>query len=278
LTLNGSIFDGTDPSSNGFSKSGGGTFVAGALSVNGQLTLNAGTFVLKQNVGTLASKIGSLQITGGIAAPVARLDVTNHNLVVPGGNIATIKSYIQDGENGGGWDGNGITSSIAEADAAINNGQTNLAVGYARGDQLSTYNGSTATFGSEKLGPSDVAIRLTVVGDTNLDGIVDLNSDFSHFVSGYTAPHSFLSYTDWFNGDFNHDGAVDLNKDFTNFAEGFAGQGGSLNGLNNAIDNAGLSSGDKQAMHNIVTTVPEPGIALLGALACVLHFRRRRSN
>lgn len=278
LTHFGGVFDGAGTSNNGFAKVGGGTLVVSNLGLNGTLNINSGTLVLANNVGTVAHVAGALNIAGGIAAPTARLDVTARKLVIRNGDVNSIKSYLSAGENNGNWNGMGITSSIAAADALANGGTTSLAVGYAKGSELATFNGSTATFGAATLSANDVAMTLTHVGDTNLDGVVDINNDFSNFLSGYTAPHSFLSNTDWFDGDFNHDGIIDLNQDFTAFATGYVVTGAPFNALTTAIGSSGLPTQDQQTMQTIAVSVPEPAtIALLASLSCLLAARRRRN-
>lgn len=277
LTQLGNIFDGAGTAANGFTKVGGGTLVVGSLGLTGPLHIDSGTVVLANNSGTASHLAGAVNIAGGTAAPIARLDVTTKKLVVRNANVDSIKSYLSSGENDGDWNGLGITSSIAAADALANGGTTSLAVGYVRGSELASFNGSTATFGGATLSANDVALALTHVGDTNLDGMVDIGSDFSNFLAGYTAPLSFLSNTDWNDGDFNHDGVIDLNQDFTAFATGYVTTGAPFAALTTAIGNSGLPTQEQQTMQNIAVSVPEPGtIAWLASLSGLLSIRRRR--
>ncbi len=276
FTLLGNVFDGSDPANNGFAKTGAGTFAATSIFIDGTMHLNQGTVVLRS--GTATNKMGALDIAGG-AVPTVRLDVTDAKLIVKGNSGAVVKSYLHSGANGGGWNGNGITSSIAEADAAAHGGVTSLAVGYLRGDQLSSFNGSTATFGGVAVNASDIAIMLTRAGDTDLDGDVDINADLANFVSGYTAANSLLPNVDWHSGDFNHDGEVNLGTDFKLFATGFYALGGSLPGLSAAVGSTGLSASDQQVMQNILTSVPEPMTcgSLIVLTMAALGRRRRLS-
>jgi hypothetical protein len=270
----GFVFDGNAPQEDGFAKVGGGTFSTTSLWLNGPMHINDGTLVLRPGDVSMAA---SFDIAGG-SAPIARLDITSQKVVVHSDSSASIKALIHAGENGGAWNGYGISSSIAQADAAAN-GTTTYAVGYVKGSQLPDFNGSTATFGGITLGATDVAMTLTRVGDTNLDGVVDTTSDFNNFVSGYTAPHSALPNTDWFNGDFDHDGVITLGSDFSLFAEGFAGLGGSLTALSNAVTTSTLPPADQQTMQTIISNTPEPGMVALGMISGALAIlRRRRRN
>ncbi len=271
LSHYGVVIDGNIAPNNGFSKVGGGTWTTSGLWLNGPMHINQGTLVLRPGDVSMA---GSFDIAGG-SAPMARLDITSQKVVVHSDSSASIKALIHAGENGGAWNGYGITSSIAEADAAAN-GTTTYAVGYVKGSQLPDFNGSTATFGGITLAATDVAMTLTHVGDTNLDGVVDTTSDFNNFVSGYTAPHAALPNTDWFNGDFDHDGVITLGSDFTLFAEGFAGLGGSLPMLSNAVTQSTLPPADQQTMRTIINNVPEPGIIVFGAACAVSLLARKR--
>jgi len=94
---------------------------------------------------------------------------------------------------------------------------------------------------------------LTIAGDTDIDGDVDLN-DLASLASSYNAPGN----NDWLNGDFDNDGDVDLN-DLASLA-------------------ANYGAGEAQAMvdFQLLTAVPEPsGLILAGFVG--LAFRRRRS-
>jgi hypothetical protein len=172
-----------------------------------------------------------------------------------------VRVAIATGFNGGAWNGPGINSSAAASDA---NGLT--AVGYAANSDV----GATDFHGVSGLTASDVLVRYTYYGDTDLDGQVTLD-DFSQFLSGYqdSAPPT------WLTGDFDYDGAVTLD-DFSQFLYGYHNQGAPLGALESAIRFSTLSSDDQAAMLAAINAVPEPaGLGLLSLLACMFLPRRR---
>jgi hypothetical protein len=113
---------------------------------------------------------------------------------------------------------------------------------------------------------TDVLIKDTYYGDTNLDGIVD-GTDYSRIDSGYLS-HGVL--TGWFNGDFNYDGVVD-GSDYTLIDNAFNTQGSQLA--------AAIAAPTAIATAQIAgsSAVPEPSaLGMLGLSMCGLMGRRRR--
>jgi hypothetical protein len=114
----------------------------------------------------------------------------------------TIRAQIISGRGGAGlgknWDGFGITSSQAAADAV-----NSAAVGYAVNGSLPL--GPYTTFAGQPVDPSSVLMRYTRTGDANLDGLVD-NNDVTIVGANY-APDSAKPF--WALGDFDYNGFVD---------------------------------------------------------------------
>src|SRR5204863_3536697 len=183
------------PTGAAVTKSGAGLLAVNALRA-GALNVNAGTVkILPQGSPGVASVIGGLTIAGG-AAPTAALDLTNNGLVVDytgQSPLATIQSQITSGYGGGSWNGNGINSSTAAADAS---GAHKTAIGFA----AST---GTGTFMGQPVDDTAVLVRYTYSGDANLDGTVD-TVDFNILASNFGA-----SGTIWSQADFNYDSSVD---------------------------------------------------------------------
>jgi len=103
----------------------------------------------------------------------------------------------------------------------------------------------------------------SVVGDLNLDGLVNEN-DIAIFVANwqvYDDPAG--SITSWKHGDLTHDGKVDI-SDFFKWRDGAAGSASALGSL------LGIVSGG--------TGVPEPTTGLLGLIALMFFSATKRSR
>jgi hypothetical protein len=124
--------------------------------------------------------------------------------------LGDVRDWIVRGYVGGDWQGNGLTSSLAAADH-------HKALGYAEAAQL-----GIGSFLGQTVDNSTVLVRLTLSGDANLDGKVDL-TDFTFLASNFNGTGRI-----WPHGDFNYDGKVDL-TDFTlltsNFNQSLAAPG-----------------------------------------------------
>jgi len=149
--------------------------------------------------GVDGSIVGSLSI-GTIGAA---LDVTNRGMAVTSGSISTIAAQITSGYAGGAWNGTGIRSSSAAANAGFG-------VGYAVANQV----GSPATFLGRPVTPTSVLFRYTRLGDANLDATVNI-ADFALLASNFNTGTSL-----WSRGNFNYDGTVNI-ADFALLAGNF---------------------------------------------------------
>ncbi len=232
-------------------KSGPGTLVlSGGYTGAGGLTVSAGTVVLSGG-----GQLASLAIANDGAALGARtysavVDIGLGSFVVSGGaspatTFANLNDMARAGQSGVTlFSGNGLTSSVAAADAA------NL-LRYAVGVIPNNYAGSQlyTTFGGYTVGFDDVLVKLTYFGDADLNGIVD-DTDFFLINNGYGSGMS-----GWINGDFDYSGTID-DTDFFLINNGYGAQG------------PGLRDGG---------SVPEPTAAgaIVAGLATVLARRRR---
>lgn len=172
-------------------------------------------------------------INPGIIIAPASLNLNNNDLLVHNGNLSTLSSYIADGL----VSSSGIYSSTAQTTLGTAVGIVSASA-YGAGDSS-----PPTTFDGMNLISTDVLIKYTYMGDTNLDGVVNsadlaiLNNGQSHNLAG------------WQNGDLNYDGHVNAD-DVALFMLGAARQGAPL------------------------TSAPEP--AMLGLLAMPLIACRRR--
>ena len=183
-----------------------------------------------------------------------RMDLADHGLILdyddqsPLDSISDAIASAYRGVGEAAWTGPGLTSSVAAADA-----RTGL--GYAEAaDVLSSFPGS---FLGTEVDETAVLVRITLLGDADLDGIVS-TSDFvrlqTHFGQGAT----------WAEGDFNYDGTVTF-ADFQILEQNF---GGTFSPIEGPV-------GGPSAQQ----TVPEPcAAALLAAWFLVITNRLRRRH
>jgi parallel beta-helix repeat protein len=139
------------------------------------------------------------------------LDINDNEVIIHNGEPLALTSAIASGYAGGMWTGtSGITST-----AAANDPTQLTAVG------LDT--GITGDFDGQGVIATDVELKYTYYGDTNLDGVVD-GTDYSRLDNSIITPNS---NTGWYNGDFNYDGRID-GSDYTLIDNSFNHQGVSL--------------------------------------------------
>jgi hypothetical protein len=140
----------------------------------------------------------------------------------------------------------GIRSSLADDTHAL---------GYA--DNTVT---AMTSFSGQSVDPTTVLIKYTYVGDTNLDGQVDI-TDLGNLASAWQTSST------WTGGDFNHDGSVDV-ADLGMLATNW--QAGVGSPLGPSFSAAAASVGLPLA------AVPEPGLATLLWCALLLPPRMAR--
>jgi hypothetical protein len=219
----------------------------------GTLTINNnGIARLADNItagtplGTSSVNLTSLSITG-----TGTLDIGNNRVIIDytAGNdpIASIAAWIKNGF----YDLSGpqiISSDIAADDAASG---LSYGIGYADGAD-----GAVAGLPS-----GEIEIMFTLLGDANLDGIVN-SEDFTPFSANVGKNGG------WDQGDFNYDGTVN-SEDFTPFSANL-GKSASLAAAAGTLELAnGLS----------LANVPEPasmGLVLLAGVGALGRRSRRR--
>ncbi len=148
--------------------------------------------MLQFNPFTGGSSQGGLTITTN-----STLDISDDHLFINYGSnpdpVATIRSYLIKGYNGGAWNGTG-----AAIDTSAPTSISTYGVGYADGaDHVVT-----------GLSSGQIEIKYTLVGDANLDGLVT-GDDFTLLVANIGKAAAA-----WDKGDFNYDGLV-TGDDFT---------------------------------------------------------------
>jgi hypothetical protein len=217
----------------------------GTLSVNNVrqagLNIDGGTVSIlpgRNTAGT--SSIAALTIAGATGA----LNLNDQDMVVTGTPDASIRSLLVSGYAGGSWNGVGINSATA---AGLSTSAHPTAIGYGVASQIL---GGAGSFSGQSVNSTDVLLRYTYAGDSNLDGKVNA-LDFNALATSFG-----LSNQEWVNGDYNYDGTVDT-QDFMFLANNF-----------NAAAIAAPALG---------TLVPEPSIIAFGVASLALVLRRRRN-
>ncbi|MBE3070761.1 MAG: pre-peptidase C-terminal domain-containing protein, partial [Planctomycetes bacterium] len=155
----------------------------------------------------LAVGEGGLSIAGG-ASPTSTVDVGAGHLVLDyaqgdAGPLADVAAWLRVGMDDAmsPWDGQGITSSPAAADAAHL-----TAVGML--DNTDPKSGGKTEFAGQAVDASSVLVAYTWWGDANLDGVIDAN-DYDVIDKNYLfTPNPAAP---WFTGDFTYDGVIDAN-------------------------------------------------------------------
>ena len=222
-----------------------------------QSTLNIGagnTVTVASNGGNAGtSTLANLNINA-----TGKLDLTNNDLIVDNGNLATLTAKLSTGLdiNGSYGGGPGITSS-----AFANDPNFNTVLGIAANADL-----GYTSFSGQTVDNNDVLIKYTYFGDTDLNGVVDTATDFDLYITGLTSGGSLGG---WFYGDFDYNGIVDSSADFDLFITGLTSQGAPL-----------LTAGIGGS--NLVQAVPEPSTFVLAGLGVLgfagVQLRRRRAN
>jgi autotransporter-associated beta strand protein len=165
----------------------GGTIVeAGEVIVRNPLSLGSGSLVvqagakLRLDIGTGRVSLPALTLAG-----TGTLDLGTGSLVISAGgfDLAGLRESIISGRNNGTWAGRGITSSGIQP-------------------------GTSREVGYRVLRDGSLLVGYSAVGDTNMDGSVNIQDLIEISTSGKYGSGS--ADAAWWQGDFNYDGVVNI--------------------------------------------------------------------
>lgn len=214
-----------------------------SVTVNGTLELPAIT------ARPTISKIGVISI--GAAGFV---DLNNNDLIVTAMSESAVRGLVSSWWNGGRRDGLGLGSDVAGT-SGLDELATLGVITNSTGSGSVRY----ATFDGLASSTSDVLVKYTFIGDTDLSGQVD-STDLQNLIAGLRQ-----GLTGWINGDTNYDGVVDAN-DLSNLLK-----------VMNLAGSASFGSPLGSFGGQTAGAVPEPAALGLLALAVPMMSRRRRA-
>jgi hypothetical protein len=262
-------------------KSGAGMLAVNHVRTTSSLTINTGTVqVLADGTNNGTSKLGALSLAGG-AAPTVTFDLRDNDLIVgPATPANTIRGWITKARDGGAWDQQGLTSSVArfQADHATT-------LGLLSGAEYSSA-GGTGVFSGQSYAASDTLIKYTWYGDTDFNGVVNFD-DYVRTDNGF---NNHLS--GWLNGDFDLNAVVNFD-DYVLIDLAFNTQSGTLGRAMSFLDGSdrSVSGMNGAALRRVedhlqqfgeayargfLAAVPEPGVLTpLATLGLATILRRR---
>jgi hypothetical protein len=241
----------SQPGSQNITKAGPGRVEVPTARCN-TLTLSGGTLRILDSDGSLAGRTSTLSDVNSLVTSGGLLDLRNNDLIVRNGDIAALQAAVKSWYAGGARNGPGLGSSLSTASS-----YTTLAV------VLNSASGQPyfPTFDGSSVSASDVLVKYTYLGDTNLDGKLD-GLDYKHIMEGYVN-----GLSGWMNGDVDYSGGAVTLSDVQAF----------LAAYNYYTANAGsLPTYPSSETTAAAAAIPDPGAGSLAASIGLLSLTRRR--
>lgn len=179
-----------------------------------------------------SANVAEVVVLNSISAAGGTLNLGNNDAVIHSMAEADVRALV----------GTGLTASTSNALAGLGV----IANSDGMGGTLNP------SFDGVSVGSSDVLVKYTYLGDTDLNGVVDGN-DLANYLAGRSG-----GLSGWVNGDFNYDGHID-DVDLGLLLASLQGQTISFGG-------PGGTGG----------AVPEPGVGLIAVGLAGAGLRRRR--
>jgi hypothetical protein len=166
----------------------------------------------------LAMGGGRLLVTASLHVdPSGQLDLADNDMILDytgASTLAAVQAWINQGRNGGAWNGNGITST-----AARSNPQHNATLGAMASADWDAIYGAAAPFNGVNPDTTAVLVKYTYYGDADFNGKVNFD-DYVRTDNGFNNHQ-----TGWMNGDFDGNGRVNFD-DYVLIDLAFNTQGG----------------------------------------------------
>lgn len=218
------------------------------------LTLPTGT-VLQIGAGTRPANLAAVAVINSPSMPAGTIELNSNDAIFRGATEAAVRAQVAAWWNNGQRDGVSRLMSATAGGTGIDELATLAVVLNKDADN----NALMATFDGIAVTTSDVLVKYTYIGDTNLDGLVT-NDDVTNLLKGIR-----LGLTGWYYGDTNYDGLVNGN-DLANMLTVMRLQGASFG---NSSTTPPVAAGGGAA-------VPEPAALGLLLAGVPLVGRRRR--
>jgi fibronectin-binding autotransporter adhesin len=253
-----------------------GAYTGSLISTRNLVSLNLST---NAKVNLLASssaadrtlfETSSLTFPAIFNASTPTLDLSDNDMIVRNGNLSQIQALVDNGYNNGAENGSGIITSTGKTAAR--------ALGVLLNSNGTGGNVYT-TFDGQPVNSTDVLVKYTLFGDTDLSGTVDI-ADLGTVALNYGR----TSGATWSEGDFNGDGKVDI-SDLGTIALNYG------DSLSSSVAPAEQSAMFQQALATVEAedpafaaaltgqSVPEPAMGMVVlAVAMLGGVRRRRGG